>query len=65
MLEGKELEGNLGGHGKYSVDVTPDGKIILSVEIDALDAIEGLLEKSSFGQKVADFLDKIVKKQTP
>lgn len=48
MLEGKELEGNIGSVGTYSVDVDADGIVTAGVgfKVDVLDLLEKLAAKT-------------------
>ena len=48
MLEGKELEGNIGNVGTYSVDVNDKGEVEVSVgvKVNVIDALKKLAEKS-------------------
>ena len=68
VLEGVELEKQIGDAGAVKIDVTPDLKIIAEVslkkEIDLLAIIKDLAEKSAtpIDDKVIEFLEKIVKK---
>lgn len=49
MLEGKELEGNIGKIGNYSVDLTPQLKlkVAVGVEVDLIAELEKLAQKTS------------------
>jgi len=68
MLEGIELQKEIGDAGAVKIDVTPELKIIAEVsfkkEIDLLAIIKELAEKSAtpIDDKVIEFLEKIVKK---
>lgn len=66
MLEGKELEKQIGEFGHVSVDVLPDAKveIELGLKFDLIDIVKKLAEKTQtpIDDKVVEFLEKIVKK---
>lgn len=49
MLEGKEVEKKLGEYGSVSLDVTPDLKVLASIEvhIDLIKEIEKLAAKTA------------------
>lgn len=68
MLEGKELEGSIGSNNgepivKYSVDIDDKGivdvQVSASLKIDLLEELGKVASKTSIGQKVMDFLNKI------
>lgn len=70
-LEGKELEGTVGSINgqpivKYSLDLDDHGivsvDVTVGIKIDLLEKAEELLAKTSLGQKVVDFLDKLKNK---
>lgn len=64
MLEGKELEGQIGSLGNYSVDVTQDGHLEVGVglKIDLLAEIEKLAAKTNtkIDDSVVEFLKKVM-----
>ena len=68
VLEGVELEKQIGDAGAVKIDVTPELKIIAEVslkkEIDLIAIIKELAEKSAtpIDDKVIEFLEKIIKK---
>lgn len=66
MLEGKELEKQIGEFGHVSVDVLPDAKveIELGLKFDLIDIVKKLAAKTQtpIDDKVVEFLEKIVKK---
>lgn len=49
LLEGEELKGNIGSVGKYSVDVTPELKLKVSVsaEVDLVAELKTLAAKTA------------------
>lgn len=68
VLEGVELEKQIGDAGSIKIDVTPELKVVAEVavkkEIDLLAIIKELAEKSAtpIDDKVIEFLEKIIKK---
>lgn len=64
MLEGKELEVKLGEVGSASVDVTPDLKVVVSVEakIDLIAEIKKLAEKTAtpLDDKAIEYVEKLL-----
>lgn len=67
MLEGNELEGNIGSIGNYKVDVQKDGHLEVSVgvKIDLLGEIEKLAAKTGnkIDDSVVEFLKKLMGRQ--
>lgn len=61
MLEGPEFKGNIGNVGSYEVDLTEELKLNAKVEfnIDLKDRVVELLTKTSLGQKVKGWLEKV------
>lgn len=62
MLEGKELEGKIGNLGAYSVDVSQEGfvEVSVGVKVDILAELEKLAAKS--GTKIDDSIVEFLKK---
>ncbi len=69
MLEGKELEKQLGEYGSVSVDVTPQLKVVIAVEahIDLIAEAKKLAAKSStpVDDAAIAWLEKIVAAAAP
>lgn len=67
MLEGKELEGNIGKIGSYSVDITPQFKlkVAVGVEVDLVAELKKLAEKTKtpIDDAVAAWLEKLAAAQ--
>lgn len=71
-LEGKELEGQLGTNGSYSLDVDTSGKVVITVsymlagalkasmlvEADVMDILQSLADKTSttFDNRALDMI---------
>lgn len=62
MLEGKELEGNIGSLGHYSVDVDDKGiiEVAVGVKVDIIAELEKIAAKS--GTKIDDAVVDALKK---
>lgn len=67
MLEGKELEGNIGKIGTYSVDITPQFKlkVAVGVEVDLVAELKKLAAKTNtpIDDAVAAWLEKLAAAQ--
>jgi hypothetical protein len=67
MLEGKELEGNIGNIGKYSVDVTPQGEleVMVGVKVSLVGELKKLAAKTKtpIDDKAIEWVEAMLAKQ--
>lgn len=67
MLEGKELEGNIGKVGNYSVDVQDTGEVEISVgiKVDLIAELRKLAAKTSnsLDDKAVDMIASLLNKK--
>lgn len=62
MLEGKEVEGKIGHEGGYSVDVTPDGQVVLELTYEKIMGAAKVKTANMIELSLMSLLEQVAKK---